>query len=208
MNGTEAEKSAAHNAAMKELQAERRKMMAEKKKTKKGLVIVHTGDGKGKSSSAFGMIMRAIAHGMPCGVVQFIKGTWETGEKKLLRDRFAAECRFVVSGEGFTWDTQDRDADIRCARMGWDAAKAMIRDPEMRLVVLDEINIALRYDYLPIAEIVSFLVEEKPAMTHVVLTGRDAKRELIEIADLVTEMREIKHPFREQGVIAQRGVEF
>ena len=208
MSQTEADKNAAHNAAMKDLQSERRKMMAEKKKIKKGLVIVHTGDGKGKSSSAFGMIMRAIAHGMPCGVVQFIKGTWNTGEKQLLRERFAEECKFVVSGEGFTWDTQDREADIRCARMGWDAAKEMIRDPGMRLVVLDEINIALRYDYLPIAEIVAFLSAEKPEMTHVVLTGRDAKPELIEIADLVTEMREIKHPFREQGVVAQRGVEY
>jgi cob(I)alamin adenosyltransferase len=154
------------------------------------------------------MIMRCIAHGMPCGVVQFIKGGWETGEKKLLRDRFAAECEFVVSGEGFTWDTQDRDQDIAAARAGWEAAKTMIKNPEMRFVLLDEINIALRYDYLDIDEVVTFLKTEKPEMTHVCLTGRDAKPALIDAADLVTEMKEIKHPFADQGVVAQRGTEY
>ncbi len=202
------DENAAHKAKMQAVKAERTEMMKEKTVRKKGLVIVHTGNGKGKSSSAFGMVMRCIAHGMPCGVVQFIKGNWTTGEKKLLREKFAAECAFVVSGEGFTWDTQDRERDIAAARNGWEHAKQMIRDPEMRLVVLDEINIALRYDYLPIDEVVAFLRDEKPEMTHVVLTGRDAKPALIEIADLVTEMTEVKHPFASQGVVAQRGVEY
>lgn len=197
-----------HREKMKAVKAEHQAKMAEKTVREKGLIIVHTGDGKGKSSSAFGMIMRAIAHGMPCGVVQFIKGNWVTGEKTFLRAHFEKECRFVVSGEGFTWDTQDRERDIAAARHGWDVAKEMIRDPAMKLVVLDEINIALRYDYLPIAEVVDFLTTEKPPMTHVVLTGRDAKPELLAIADLVTEMTEVKHPFRDQGVVAQRGVEF
>ena len=136
------------------------------------------------------------------------RATGSRAKKRFLRERFAQECRFVVSGEGFTWDTQDREADIAAARHGWEEAKAMILEPGMKMVVLDEINIALRYDYLPVTEVVEFLTTQKPEMTHVVLTGRDAKPELIAIADLVTEMAEIKHPFREQGVVAQRGVEF
>lgn len=202
------DKNAQHREVMKAVKAEHQAKMAEKTIKEKGLIIVHTGNGKGKSSSAFGMIMRCIAHKMPCGVVQFIKGNWITGEKVFLRKHFENECKFVVSGEGFTWETQDRERDIAAARHGWEVAKDMIRDPEMRLVVLDEINIALRYDYLPIAEVVDFLTTEKPPMTHVVLTGRDAKPELLAAADLVTEMTEIKHPFRDQGVVAQRGVEF
>ncbi len=198
--------AARHRAKMQKIKAARDKMMATKT-DEKGLVIVHTGAGKGKSSSGFGMIMRCIAHEMPCAVVQFIKGNWVTGEREFLRARFAQECTFVVSGEGFTWDTQDRDRDIAAARAGWEQAKDLIRNPDMRLVLLDEINIALRYDYLPIAEVVAFLRDEKPPMTHVVLTGRNAKPELIEIADLVTEMTEIKHPFR-AGIKAQKGVEF
>lgn len=202
------DKNEQHREVMKAVKAEHQAKMAEKTIKEKGLIIVHTGNGKGKSSSAFGMIMRCIAHKMPCGVVQFIKGNWITGEKVFLRKHFENECKFVVSGEGFTWETQDRERDIAAARHGWEVAKDMIRDPEMRLVVLDEINIALRYDYLPIAEVVDFLTTEKPPMTHVVLTGRDAKPELLAAADLVTEMTEIKHPFRDQGVVAQRGVEF
>jgi cob(I)alamin adenosyltransferase len=198
--------AAEHNARMRALKAERDEMM--KTKTKKGLILVHTGAGKGKSSSGFGMIMRCISHGMKCGVVQFIKGGWETGEKKFLRTHFAEECRFVVSGEGFTWETQDRDRDVAAARAGWEIAKRMIRDPDMRFVLLDEINIALRYDYLDIDEVVAFLQTEKPTMTHVCLTGRNAKPELIEAADLVTEMTEVKHPFKTQGVVAQRGTEY
>ena len=202
------DKNAQHREVMKAVKAEHQAKMAEKTIKEKGLIIVHTGNGKGKSSSAFGMIMRCIAHKMPCGVVQFIKGNWITGEKVFLRKHFENECKFVVSGEGFTWETQDRERDIAAARHGWEVAKDMIRDPEMRLVVLDEINIALLYDYLPISEVVDFLTTEKPPMTHVVLTGRDAKPELLAAADLVTEMTEIKHPFRDQGVVAQRGVEF
>ena len=199
--------AAEHNARMRALKAERDEMM-KTKKVKKGLILVHTGAGKGKSSSGFGMIMRCLGHGMKCGVVQFIKGGWESGEKKFLRTHFADECEFVVSGEGFTWETQDRDRDIAAAQAGWEAAKRMIRDPEMRFVLLDEINIALRYDYLDIAEVVAFLQTEKPPMTHVCLTGRNAKPDLIAAADLVTEMTEVKHPFKTQGVVAQRGTEY
>jgi cob(I)alamin adenosyltransferase len=198
--------TARHNEKMRKIKVARDRMM-QGKTGEKGLIVVHTGAGKGKSSSAFGMIMRCIAHGMPCAVVQFIKGTWETGERTFLRERFAAECRFVVSGEGFTWETQDRDRDVAAARAGWDAAKALIRDPAIRFVLLDEINIALRYDYLDVAEVVGFLQTEKPPMTHVVLTGRNARPELIEAADLVTEMSLVKHPFRD-GIKAQPGVEF
>ena len=195
-----------HAEKMRQIQAERKKLMATKTE-KKGLIMVHTGKGKGKSSSGFGMIMRCIAHKMPCAVVQFIKGNWITGEKVLLRERFADECRFFVSGEGFTWETQDRERDIAAAQNGWRIAKEQILDPDIRFVLLDEINIALRYDYLDIDEVVAFLLNEKPEMTHVCLTGRDAKPELIEAADLVTEMSLLKHPFSD-GIKAQRGVEF
>ena len=195
-----------HRAKMQKIKEARDRMM-ETKTGEKGLVIVHTGPGKGKSSSGFGMIMRCIGHGMPCAVVQFIKGNWTTGEREFLRTRFADECTFVVSGEGFTWETQDKDRDIAAARAGWARAKELIRDPAIRFVLLDEINIALRYDYLDIAEVVAFLRDEKPPMTHVCLTGRNAKPELIDLADLVTEMTLVKHPFRD-GIKAQQGVEF
>ena len=198
--------TARHNEKMRRIKAARDEMMKTKTE-ERGLIIVHTGAGKGKSSSGFGMIMRCIAWGMPCAVVQFIKGNWETGEKTLLRERFADECRFFVSGEGFTWETQDRERDVAAAQNGWRIAKDLIRDPAIRFVLLDEINIALRYDYLDIDEVVAFLQTEKPPMTHVCLTGRNAKPELIEAADLVTEMTLLKHPFRE-GVKAQQGVEF
>lgn len=199
--------TARHNAKMKKIKAARDKMMATKTE-QKGLIMVHTGPGKGKSSSGFGMIMRCISHRMPCAVVQFIKGNWNTGEKTFLRDRFAVECKFFVSGEGFTWETQDRERDIAAAQNGWSIAKQQILDPEIKFVLLDEINIALRYDYLDIDEVVDFLLTHKPVMTHVVLTGRNAKPELIEAADLVTEMTLIKHPFKDLGIKAQKGVEF
>ena len=195
-----------HTEKMKKIKVARDKMMATKTE-EKGLIMVHTGAGKGKSSSGFGMIMRCIAHAMPCAVVQFIKGTWMTGERKLLSEKFADECTFVVSGEGFTWETQDRDRDIAAAQAGWHRAKELILDERIRFVLLDEINIALRYDYLYIDEVIDFLLAEKPTMTHVCLTGRNAKPELIEVADLVTEMSLIKHPFND-GVKAQLGVEF
>ncbi|MGK7753829.1 MULTISPECIES: cob(I)yrinic acid a,c-diamide adenosyltransferase [unclassified Roseovarius] len=203
---SDAEKTARHNAKMKKIKAARDRMMADKTE-EKGLIMVHTGPGKGKSSSGFGMILRCIAHGMPCAVVQFIKGNWVTGEAEMLRNRFSDECRFFISGEGFTWETQDRERDIAAAQNGWRIAKEQIRDPEMKFVLLDEINIALRYDYIDIDEVVDFLLHEKPAMTHVCLTGRNAKPELIEAADLVTEMNLVKHPFRD-GIKAQKGVEF
>ena len=202
----EAARNEAHNQKMRKIKEARDKLMATKTE-EKGLIVVHTGAGKGKSSSGFGMIMRCIAHQMPCAVVQFIKGTWRTGERDFLEQRFAENCIFVVSGEGFTWETQDRARDIASARAGWEKAKDLIRNPEIKFVLLDEINIALRYDYLDIDEVVEFLLTEKPPMTHVVLTGRNAKEELIAAADLVTEMTLVKHPFRD-GVKAQKGVEF
>ena len=195
-----------HKEKMQKIKAARDKIMQLKTK-EKGLIIVHTGAGKGKSSSGFGMIMRCIAHQMPCAVVQFIKGTWVTGERKLLTEKFQDECTFVVSGEGFTWETQDRERDIAAAQAGWQRAKELIKDEKYQFVLLDEINIALRYDYIDIDEVVDFLLAEKPPMTHVCLTGRNAKPELIEAADLVTEMALIKHPFKD-GVMAQLGVEF
>ena len=197
---------ARHAMKMAKKKAARDKIMAGKA-GEKGLIIVHTGAGKGKSSSGFGMILRCVAHGMPCAVVQFIKGAWDTGERRLLTTHFSDLCQFHAMGEGFTWETQDKTRDIAAARAGWEKAKELIRDPSIRLVLLDEINIALRYEYLDLDEVLAFLAAEKPALTHVVLTGRNAKEALIEAADLVTEMTLIKHPFR-SGVKAQAGVEF
>ncbi|QHQ35720.1 cob(I)yrinic acid a,c-diamide adenosyltransferase [Algicella marina] len=195
-----------HNAKMAKKKAAREKIMATKT-DEKGLIIVHTGKGKGKSSSAFGMIFRCIAHGMPCAVVQFIKGGMSTGERDLILGKFSDACQFHTMGEGFTWETQDKSRDIEMAQAAWEKSKELIRDATNRMVLLDEINIALRYDYLDIADVVAFLQDEKPPMTHVVLTGRNAKEELIEVADLVTEMELVKHPFR-SGIKAQAGVEF
>jgi len=195
-----------HAAKMARIKAARDKMMAGKT-GEKGLVVVHTGPGKGKSSAAFGMVLRCIAHEMPCAVVQFIKGAWDTGERRLLTAHFADLCQFHAMGEGFTWETQDKERDIAAARAGWEKAKMLIRDESLRLVLLDEINIALRYGYLDLSEVLEFLRTEKPPMTHVVLTGRNAAPELIEAADLVTEMAAVKHPFR-AGIKAQPGIEF
>lgn len=196
----------AHSKKMQKIKEARDKMMGSKTE-EKGLIIVHTGAGKGKSSSGFGMIMRCIAHEIPCAVVQFIKGTWRTGERDFLEKKFSKECAFIVSGEGFTWETQDRARDVAAAKAGWEQAKKLILNPEVQFILLDEINIALRYDYLDIDEVVEFLLTSKPPMTHVVLTGRNAKEELIAAADLVTEMSLIKHPFRD-GIKAQKGIEF
>ena len=200
------EESARHAEKMARIKAARERMMAGKT-GERGLIIVHTGPGKGKSSAGFGMVLRCIAHEMPCAVVQFIKGAWETGERRLLTTHFATLCQFHAMGEGFTWETQDKARDIEAAQAGWEKAKELIRDETNRLVLLDEINIALRYDYLDLDEVVEFLLTEKPPMTHVVLTGRNAKPALIEAADLVTEMAAVKHPFRD-GIKAQKGVEF
>jgi cob(I)alamin adenosyltransferase len=197
---------ARHAVKMAKKKAARDKIMATKT-ADRGLIIVHTGAGKGKSSSGFGMILRCIAHEMPCAVVQFIKGAWDTGERRLIEENFADLCEFHAMGEGFTWETQDRARDIAMAEKGWDKAKELIRDPAIRFVLLDEINIALRYDYLIVDQVVAFLQNEKPPQTHVVLTGRNAAPALIDAADLVTEMTLIKHPFR-SGIKAQKGVEF
>lgn len=195
-----------HSAKMAKKKAARDRMMATKE-GQKGLIIIHTGAGKGKSSSGFGMILRCIAHGMPCAVVQFIKGAWDTGERRLIEERFSDICQFHAMGEGFTWETQDRARDVAAAEAGWEKAKELIRDPAIRFILLDEINIALRYEYLKIDAVLAFLRDEKPEMTHVCLTGRNASDALIEAADLVTEMALVKHPFR-SGIKGQAGVEF
>ena len=195
-----------HNAKMARKKQARDKIMSTKT-DEKGLVIVHTGKGKGKSSAAFGMIFRCIAHQLPCAVVQFIKGGMDTGERNLVTAHFGDICQFHTMGEGFTWETQDRERDIAAATAAWEKAKELIRDERHQMVLLDEINIALRYGYIPLDEVIAFLETEKPEMTHVVLTGRNAADELIEIADLVTEMALVKHPFR-SGIKAQIGVEF
>ncbi len=195
-----------HAVKMAKKKVARDKIMATKT-DQKGLIIVHTGKGKGKSSAAFGMIFRCIAHAMPCAVVQFIKGGMSTGERDLILRQFTDICEFHTMGEGFTWETQDRTRDTEMAQAAWAKARDLIRDPKNRMVLLDEINIAIRYDYVDIAEVVAFLRDEKPAMTHVVLTGRNAHDDLIALADLVTEMELVKHPFR-SGIKAQIGVEF
>jgi cob(I)alamin adenosyltransferase len=175
------------------------------KTIEKGLLMVHTGTGKGKSTAAFGLVLRCLGHGFPVAIVQFVKGKWQTGERAAL-ERFAELVSIRSMGEGFTWETQDRARDIAAARAAWTAAEAVLADPRYRLVLLDELNIVLRYDYLPIAEVVATLTGRRPDL-HVVVTGRNAKPELIEAADLVTEMTLVKHPFR-AGVKAQQGIEF
>ena len=202
---SEEELNARHADKMRKKKAARDKIMATKT-IEKGLLIVHTGKGKGKSTAGFGMVFRSLGHGHKVGVVQFVKGRIETGERMAL-ERFSDLVTIKRMGEGFTWETQDRQRDIDAARQAWDAAKEMITSGDYRLILCDELNIVLRYDYLPIEEVVAFLRDEKPEDVHVVITGRNAKDELIEIADLVTEMTQIKHPFR-SGVKAQRGIEF
>jgi cob(I)alamin adenosyltransferase len=197
---------ARHAEKMAKKKAARDRIMATKTE-ERGLLIVHTGKGKGKSTAAFGMVFRAIAHGMPCAVVQFIKGGMETGERRLITEHFSELCQFHTMGEGFTWETQDRERDVQHARAAWEKAKELIRDPAIKLVLLDEMNIALRYDYVPLDEVIGFLGQEKPADTNVIITGRNAPEALLEMADLATEMTLIKHPFR-SGVKAQAGIEF
>ena len=193
-----------HAEKMRKKKAARDKIMATKT-IEKGLLIVHTGKGKGKSTAAFGMVMRAVGHGMNVGIVQFIKGRIETGEKVVL-DRFADQVTVRRMGEGFTWETQDRQRDIAAANAAWEIAKEMIASGAYKMVLLDELNIVLRYDYLDLADVVETL-RTKPDDVHVIVTGRNAKDELIEIADLVTEMTMVKHPFR-AGVKPQAGIEF
>ncbi|WP_010546357.1 cob(I)yrinic acid a,c-diamide adenosyltransferase [Sphingomonas elodea] len=195
---------AAHTEKMRKIQAARATMM-ETKTEEKGLLIVHTGKGKGKSSAAMGMVVRAIGHGMKVGVVQFIKGAMVTGEKAVF-DAFPDQVEFKPMGEGFTWDTQDRARDIAVTRTAWDEVKRMIADPSYDMVLADELNIALRYEYLPLDEVLA-VFGARPPMKHVIATGRNAPDALIEAADLVTEMTQVKHPFR-AGVKAQKGIEF
>jgi cob(I)alamin adenosyltransferase len=195
---------ARHNARMKRVAEARAKMQA-RRTLERGLLIVHTGPGKGKSSSAFGMAIRSLGWGMAVAILQYVKGKWETGE----RNFFEANpdlVTFEVMGEGFTWDTQDRARDIAAARAAWERSKAMILDPQFDFVILDELNIVLRDDTLPIAEVVAFL-KERPLTKHICITGRNAKPELLEIADLVTEFGEVKHPYK-AGFKAQKGVEY
>ena len=193
-----------HAEKMAKKRAARNKIMATKDKTG-GLLIVHTGKGKGKSTAAFGMVCRAIGNGMKVGVVQFVKGKWETGERKVL-EAFPDQVVINTMGEGFTWDTQDLNRDIAAARNAWKMAQELMADPEIKMILMDELNIVLRYDYLPIAEVVEVLKAKRPDL-HIIVTGRNAKDELIEAADLVTEMTQIKHPFR-SGFKAQAGIEF
>ncbi|MEQ8667130.1 MAG: cob(I)yrinic acid a,c-diamide adenosyltransferase [Rhodospirillales bacterium] len=193
-----------HAEKMKKKKAARDKILATKT-IEKGLLMVHTGKGKGKSTAAMGLAARAVGNGMKVGIVQFVKGVWETGERKVL-EHFPDLCVMRAMGEGFTWETQDRERDLAAARSAWDAAKEMIADPSFDLIILDELNIVLRYDNLPLDEVLDTL-KNKREMLHVVVTGRNAKDELIEAADLVTEMTQIKHPFR-SGVKAQKGIEF
>lgn len=195
---------ARHNARMKRVQAARERMQAHRT-LERGLLIVHTGNGKGKSSSAFGMAIRSLGWGMKVGIVQYVKGSWETGEKNFFQAN-PDLLTFEVMGEGFTWDTQDRARDIAAARAAWERSKELILDPDYDFIILDELNIVLRQDTLPIDEIVSFL-KDRPLTRHICITGRNAKPELIEIADLVTEFDEVKHPFK-AGFKAQKGVEY
>ncbi|WHO39496.1 cob(I)yrinic acid a,c-diamide adenosyltransferase [Sphingobium sp. AP49] len=193
-----------HAEKMKKKQAAHDKIMATKTQ-EKGLLIVHTGKGKGKTTAALGMVVRMIGHGKKVGVVQFVKGAMTTGEK-LVFDAFPDQIEFKPMGEGFTWNTQDRSRDIALAREAWDEVKRMVADPDYAMVLADELNIVLRYDYLPLDEVLAVL-DAKDAMKHVVVTGRNAPEALIEAADLVTEMTMIKHPFR-SGVKAQAGIEY
>ncbi|MDP3855604.1 cob(I)yrinic acid a,c-diamide adenosyltransferase [Phenylobacterium sp.] len=202
---TEDARNVAHREAMKALKAQREALMATKTDQAPGLLLVHTGDGKGKSTAAFGMVARALGWGQKVGVVQFIKGKWVTGEREFFK-RFPDEVRFEVMGEGFTWDTQDRARDVAAAQAAWTVSLEMLADPGLDLVLFDELNIALRYDYLDIDQVVADL-EARPRDKHVVVTGRNAKPQLLAIADLVTEMTLVKHPF-DQGIKAQRGIDF
>ena len=201
---SEAELDARHAEKMKKKKAARDKILATKTE-ERGLLVVHTGKGKGNSTAAMGMVMRAVGHGMRTAIIQFVKGVWETGERDVL-SKFPDLVTIKAMGEGFSWETQDRQRDLAAARQAWDAAKEIMNDPSYKMVLLDELNIVLRYGNLPLEEVVETL-KNKPRDLHVIVTGRNAKDELIEIADLVTDMTMVKHPFR-AGVKAQAGIEF
>ena len=201
---SEDDKNIAHSTAMKDLKTERDALMRTKTE-RHGLLIVHTGDGKGKSTAAFGMVARALGWGHKIGIVQYIKGKWKTGERQFFA-KFPDQVRYEVMGEGFTWETQDRARDIAAASAAWNTSKEMIADPNLNFVLLDELNIALRYEYLDIKDVLATLAS-RPMDKHVCITGRNAHPDLIEMADLVTEMTPIKHPF-EKGMKVQKGVDF
>ncbi len=201
---SEAERDSHHAERMAKRKAARERMLATKTEGK-GLLMVHTGKGKGKSTAAFGLAVRAMGNDMRVGVVQFVKGKWQTGERAIL-EHFPERVTIRSMGEGFTWDTQDRQRDIAAAKAAWQAACEMMGDDSYDLIVLDELNIVLRYDYLPLADIVGALEGRRDGL-HIVVTGRNAKQELIDAADMVTEMSEIKHHFK-AGVKAQTGIEF
>jgi cob(I)alamin adenosyltransferase len=200
----EIEANAAHREKMAKIKAVKDRIYASKTR-EKGLLIVHTGTGKGKSTAAWGLAMRCLGHGLRLGVVQFVKGRRDTGEREFLR-RFPELVEVKVMGEGFTWETQDRERDIAAAQAAWAEARRMLADPKLHLVILDELNIVLRKDYLPLPEVVEGLLARR-ADLHVVVTGRNARKELLDAADLVTEMTLIKHPFR-SGIKAQLGIEY
>ncbi|MGH1481779.1 MAG: cob(I)yrinic acid a,c-diamide adenosyltransferase [Geminicoccales bacterium] len=204
MTDTDTDINQAHREKMAKVKAAKDKIYASKTK-EKGLLMVHTGTGKGKSTAAFGLVMRTLGHGLNVGVVQFVKGRRETGERQIL-EKFPEQVTVKVMGEGFTWETQDRERDIEAAKAAWSEAITMMADPKLHLVVMDELNIVLRKDYLAINDVVEGLLAKRPDL-HVVVTGRNAKPELVEAADLVTEMTLVKHPFR-SGVKAQLGIEF
>ncbi len=203
---TSTEELNARHAEKKRKQKAARDRMLATKTNEKGLLIVHTGKGKGKTTAAMGLVMRMLGHGKPVGIVQFVKGKWETGERAVL-DRFPDLVTVQVMGEGFTWETQDRTRDIAAAEAAWAAATEMLASPDHALVLLDELNIVLRNGYLPLDAVVATLRKRRDNL-HVVVTGRNAKPEMIEAADLVTDMTLVKHPFREQNVKAQVGIEF
>ncbi|HEY9846292.1 MAG TPA: cob(I)yrinic acid a,c-diamide adenosyltransferase [Candidatus Caenarcaniphilales bacterium] len=186
----------------KEVQAQR----VEARSLEKGLIILHTGNGKGKTTAALGMVLRSLGHGYRVAIVQFIKGAWEPAEKAVF-SHWQGQLEFHALGEGFTWETQDRERDIQKAQQAWETAMTFIQNPEFKLVLLDEVNVALKHGYLSVEQVLEGLAQ-KPVDSHVILTGRGAPAALIERADLVTEMTLIKHPFREQGVKAQPGIEY
>ncbi|MDA0267065.1 MAG: cob(I)yrinic acid a,c-diamide adenosyltransferase [Cyanobacteria bacterium] len=201
-SGLSSDQYKAKMARRKEVQEQR---LADRSQ-KKGLIIVNTGNGKGKTTAALGMVMRSLGHGFNVAIIQFIKGAWEPAEKAVLA-QWDQQLSFHAMGEGFTWETQDRDRDIHMAQTAWEKALTYLQNPDYRLVLLDEVNIALKLGYLSPDQVLAGL-DQKPADSHVILTGRGAPPALIERADLVTEMKLVKHPFREQGVKAQAGIEF
>lgn len=204
MNNPSVDETERHKAKMAKRKAVQDAEVASKS-IEKGVLLVHTGPGKGKSTAAFGLVLRALGHGWRVGVVQFIKGAWQTGERDALL-RFGDQVSWHTMGEGFTWETQDKARDIAAAARAWAKAKELMADPSIRLLVLDELNIALRYDYLPLADVIETLRDRRPDL-HVVVTGRNAKPELIALADGVTEMGAVKHHFA-AGIKAQEGIEF